>query len=103
MHYLAGIGVLVPGRTAKVHLFDYILTHYERDEYMTNLQGKLQDDVVRIHEILERATPKSIIILNEVFSSTALQDALFLSKPVIEKIIELYPFCVWPTFLDDLP
>jgi DNA mismatch repair protein MutS len=102
IHYLAGIGCLVPGRAAKVHLFDHIMTHYERNEYMTNLQGKLQDDVIRIHQILERATPNSIIILNEIFSSTALQDALFLSQRIMEKIIDLDALCVWVTFVDQL-
>jgi DNA mismatch repair protein MutS len=102
VNYLAGVGCLAPGRRAKIHLFDYILTHYERDEYMTDLQGKLQDDVVRIHEILERATPHSIIILNEIFSSTALQDALFLSKRVMERIVELDALCLWVTFVDEL-
>jgi DNA mismatch repair protein MutS len=101
-HYLAGIGCLVPGHAARIHLFDEIMTHFERDEYMTNLQGKLQDDVVRIHEILERATSNSVIILNEIFSSTALQDALFLSERVIEKIIDLNALCVWVTFVDQL-
>ena len=102
VHYLAGIGCLVPGQAAKIHLFDRIMTHYERDEYMTNLQGKLQDDVIRIHDILEQATPNSIVILNEIFSSTALQDALYLSKRVMEKIIELDALCVWVTFVDEL-
>ena len=101
-HYLAGIGCLVPGRAAKIHLFDQIMTHFERDEYMTNLQGKLQDDVVRFHDILERATSSSIIILNEIFSSTALQDAQFLGERVMEKIIELDALCVWVTFVDQL-
>jgi DNA mismatch repair protein MutS len=102
IHYLASIGCLVPGRESRVFLFDKILTHFERQENMANLRGKLQDDVVRIHEILKEATPNSLVIMNEIFTSTTLRDALFLSEKVIEKIIQRDEVCVWVTFVDEL-
>jgi len=102
IHYLASIGCLVPGKESRLFLFDKILTHFEKQENMANLQGKLQDDVRRIHEILEEATSNSLIIMNEIFTSTTLRDALFLSKKVIEKIIQRDAVCLWVTFVDEL-
>jgi len=102
LHHLAGLGCPVPGSEARLFLADGVFTHFEREERVETLRGKLQDELVRIHEILERATPDSVIIMNETFASTSLADARRLGEEILRRIVDLGCLSVDVTFIDEL-
>ncbi|MGH7119315.1 MAG: MutS-related protein [Acetobacteraceae bacterium] len=102
LHYLASLGLPVPGREARLLLFDQLFTHFEREEKVENLRSKFEDDLVRVHRIIERASGRSIVLMNESFSSTSLEDAVLIGKNVVRRMLAKDLICVYVTFVDEL-
>ena len=102
VHHLAGIGCLVPGREATLPLVDRVLTHFEREERVETLSGKLEESLQRMRRLLGRATRCSLLIMNESFDATTVSDAVFLNREILRRVAERDMLCVCVTFLDEL-
>jgi len=102
LHHLARIGLPVPGSTARLRLARSIFTHFERQERVEDLAGKLEEDLRRIRAILDLVTADSVVVMNESFSSTTLDDQLFINTRVVRALLERGCLGLIVTFLDEL-
>jgi hypothetical protein len=102
LHYLASLGCPVAATSARLFLADRLFTQFEKAEDLATRRGKLEEELIRVHDALLLASGCSIFILNETFTSTTLGDALFLGREVLTQIIALDALCVCVTFVDEL-
>jgi hypothetical protein len=102
LHYLASLGLPVPGRSARLFLPDWIYTHFEKEEDIETLRSKFEDELVRVHDILGKATGDSVIVMNESFNSTTLDDALLVGTEVMRRVLALGCLGVYVTFVDEI-
>jgi DNA mismatch repair protein MutS len=102
LFYLASLGLPVPGRSAELFLPDQIFSHFPKEEDLQNLRSRLEDELVRMHTILGRATSRSVVIMNESFASTTLEDASFLGAEILGQLTGRGLVCVYVTFVDQL-
>jgi DNA mismatch repair protein MutS len=100
--HLARLGLPVPARRLTLGLPDRVMTVFEREEDPGSLHGKLDDELVRIRDVLAAATDRSVVVLNESFASTTLHDARFIGREVLRRLGERGSVAVYVTFVDEL-
>ncbi len=102
LHDLAALGCPVPARAASLGLVDRVFTHFVHQENLAEQRGGLADDLARVHAILRSATSRSVVVVNELFSSTTAADAALLGSAVIDRLLRSGAIGVYVTFLDEL-
>jgi DNA mismatch repair protein MutS len=83
---LAQMGSYVPARSARIGLVDRIFTRVGATDYLTLGQSTFLVEMIETANILNNATPKSLILLDEVGRGTSTFDGLSIAWAVAEYI-----------------
>jgi len=83
---MAHIGSFVPARSARIDLVDRIFTRIGASDDLARGQSTFMVEMSETAEILHHATPKSLIILDEVGRGTSTFDGLSLAWSIVEHL-----------------
>jgi DNA mismatch repair protein MutS len=83
---LAQMGSFVPARSARIGLIDRIFTRVGATDYLTLGQSTFLVEMIETANILNNASPRSLILLDEVGRGTSTFDGLSLAWSVTEHI-----------------
>jgi DNA mismatch repair protein MutS len=85
---LAQVGAFVPARRARIGLVDRILTRVGAQDNLARGQSTFLVEMVETASILHHATPRSLILLDEVGRGTSTFDGLAIAWAVTEELHE---------------
>lgn len=98
----ASLGLFVMADSYEGFAFEGILTHFPADENQTLDMGRLGEEAVRIKKIVSEATPLTLVLLNETYSSTSASDALYLASDLVRILKHKNIPTIFNTHIHDL-
>jgi DNA mismatch repair ATPase MutS len=89
--YLAHIGMGVPAKSMHLSLFDGLLSNIQVEDNIFKGQSYFYNEVQRIKKTLEKISDGKnwLILIDELFKGTNIQDAMKCSTAVIEGLIKM--------------
>jgi DNA mismatch repair ATPase MutS len=81
-------GMFVPATSFSANLCQGIFTHYRREEDTTMTSGKLDEELGRMSQIVERIRPNSMILFNESFAATNEREGSEIARQIVGALLQ---------------
>lgn len=85
---LAQGGCYIPGSSFEYTPVDCIFTHFPADEDKTMDLGRLGEECKRFKELFGAASGRSLILLNETFSTTSFEEGYYIARDAVRAILK---------------
>lgn len=100
--FFSKMGLRVPARSANMHYFTSLMTHFSVEESVETGRGKLMEELVRLEPMMKTPDNNGFIIINELFTTAANYDACIMGKKVLSHFIDKGFYGIYVTHLTEL-
>ncbi len=104
--YIAQLGFMAPASAAKIPSFRQVYSHFASEEINEIGAGKLKEELIRLKPILDKIEKKeegrSFVIINELFTTAATYDAVFMGHKVMDYLCNSDCYGVYVTHVREL-
>lgn len=87
-HLMLQCGMFVGAGTFRASLCEGLFTHYRREEDPTLQRGKWEEELDRMRTIVERLTPRSLVLFNEAFAATNEREGAEIAGGIVRALVE---------------
>jgi DNA mismatch repair ATPase MutS len=81
-------GMFVPAETFSAEVRGGVFTHYKREEDVTMESGKLDEELSRMSDIVDKITPNAMVLFNESFAATNEREGSEIARQITNALIE---------------
>ena len=99
---LAQGGIYVPAKSFEYTPVDLIYTHFPADEDKTIDLGRLGEECVRFKQLYADCTSRSLLLLNESFSTTSFEEGYYIARDSVRAILRKQVRTIYNTHMHKL-
>ncbi len=81
-------GMFTPAESFSANVVNGMFTHYKRKEDKEMESGKLDEELTRMNNIIDRVSKNSLVLFNESFSSTNEIEGSQIARQIVKALIE---------------